>query len=190
MVAVPNVLEHDWFPRKVPDNVVLGEGSWLYSSFAFLHYSSRIPHAVRVGRNSGIYHGTFFELGPAGQVEIGNYCTLVGAMICTNRRIVIEDYTFIAHEVVLADTAAAVPFSGRPVSQPSHGSGVSAESVPHNAIHIGPNSWIGARAVLLAGAAIGEGTIIGAGSVVDFVVPPYAIVAGNPASIVGWAKPK
>jgi acetyltransferase-like isoleucine patch superfamily enzyme len=35
---------------------------------------------------------------------------------------------------------------------------------------------------------IGEGAIVGAGAVVDFEIPPFAIVAGNPARIVGWAK--
>ena len=60
---------------------------------------------------------------------------------------------------------------------------------PELSISIGSNSWIGARAILLAGARIGEGAIVGAAAVVDFSVPPYAIVAGNPARIVGWAEP-
>lgn len=44
--------------------------------------------------------------------------------------------------------------------------------------------WIGARAILLPGVTIGEGTIVGAGSVVTKSVLPYSIVAGNPARIV------
>ena len=52
-------------------------------------------------------------------------------------------------------------------------------------IHIGENAWIGARAILLGGARIGEGSIVGAGCVVDFTVPPYRVVAGNPARVVG-----
>ena len=43
-------------------------------------------------------------------------------------------------------------------------------------IDIGPNVWIGTRAVLLSGASIGEGAIIGAAAVVDFTVPPYFLV--------------
>jgi acetyltransferase-like isoleucine patch superfamily enzyme len=38
--------------------------------------------------------------------------------------------------------------------------------------------------VLLAGAQIGDGAIVGAGAVVDFEVPPGAVAAGNPARIV------
>src|SRR5205807_1245 len=103
------VLQHDWFPRPLPANVQMGERSWCYSSFSCLHYRSQRPCGIRVGHDSGIYHGTFFELGPDGEVEIGNYCTLVGAIIVTNARLVIEDYAFLAHEVVLADTFAAIP---------------------------------------------------------------------------------
>ena len=43
--------------------------------------------------------------------------------------------------------------------------------------------WIGTRAVILHGVSIGRGSIVGAGSVVTKSVPPYAIVAGNPAKV-------
>src|SRR5262245_66534049 len=102
-------LPHEWFGRPLPNGVQIGPRSWLYSSFAFLHCHSRRPAPVRIGSDSGIYHGSFFELGSQGQVEIGDFCALVGAVICTNRRIVIEDYVFIAHDVVLADNFACVP---------------------------------------------------------------------------------
>lgn len=49
---------------------------------------------------------------------------------------------------------------------------------------VGHDVWIGAGATILPGARIGSGAIIGAGSVVAGEVPPYAIVAGNPARIV------
>jgi acetyltransferase-like isoleucine patch superfamily enzyme len=176
-------MPHDWFPRPLPSNVVLGERSWCYSSFAFLHYRSRRPCGVRAGHDTGIYNGTFFDLGPDGEIEIGNYATLVGVIVSTNRRVVIGDYAFLAHEVVLADSPAARPFTDDGESEPL---GRTGESV--NEIEIGPCSWIGARAVLLAGARIGEGAIVGAAALVDFEVPPNAIVAGNPAKIVGWVR--
>ena len=47
--------------------------------------------------------------------------------------------------------------------------------------------WIAANVTLLAGAHIGRGAIVGAGSVVRTCkVPPYAIVAGNPAKVIGF----
>lgn len=46
--------------------------------------------------------------------------------------------------------------------------------------------WIGARVTLLNGVHLGRGAIIGSGSVVRSSIPPYAIVLGNPAKIVGF----
>lgn len=47
------------------------------------------------------------------------------------------------------------------------------------------HSWIGASAIILPGITIGEGAIVAAGAVVVKDVPPYAIVGGNPAKIIG-----
>jgi acetyltransferase-like isoleucine patch superfamily enzyme len=46
------------------------------------------------------------------------------------------------------------------------------------------DSWIGANAVITAGVRIGKHSIVAAGSVVTKDVPPYSIVAGNPAKII------
>jgi len=124
-----------------------------------------------------VYNGTFFDLGPDGEVVIGNYCSLVGAIICTNCRIQIGDYTLIAHEVVLADVPAAIP--GLSASGPFEPARADEPS-----IIVGENCWIGARAILLRGARIGDGAVVGAGAVVDFPVPANTVVAGNPAAIV------
>ncbi|MDV2582166.1 acyltransferase [Alkalibacillus haloalkaliphilus] len=45
--------------------------------------------------------------------------------------------------------------------------------------------WIGSRVTILPGVTIGEGSVIGASSVVTKDVPPYTIVAGNPAKVIG-----
>ena len=46
---------------------------------------------------------------------------------------------------------------------------------------VGNDVWIGENAVILPGVKIGDGAIIGMNSVVGSDVPPYTIVAGNPA---------
>ena len=46
--------------------------------------------------------------------------------------------------------------------------------------------WIGARVSLLNGVHIGRGAIVGTGAVVRTSIPPYSIVIGNPAKIVGF----
>lgn len=51
-------------------------------------------------------------------------------------------------------------------------------------VSIGDDVWIGGGAIICPGVAIGERSIIGAGSVVTRDVPPDVIVAGNPARVI------
>lgn len=51
-------------------------------------------------------------------------------------------------------------------------------------VTIGNDVWLGAGCVILSGVTIGDGAVVGCRSVVTRDVPDYAIVAGNPATIV------
>lgn len=51
---------------------------------------------------------------------------------------------------------------------------------------IGNDVWIGTHSVILKGVKIGDGAIIGAGSIVTKDVPPYSIVVGNPAKVLKY----
>lgn len=46
--------------------------------------------------------------------------------------------------------------------------------------------WIGMRCVIMPGVHIGEGAVIGMGSIVTKDVPAYAVVAGNPAKVIKY----
>lgn len=65
------------------------------------------------------------------------------------------------------------------------GSDAKLAASPSNRIEIGDDVWIGYGAVVLSGTTIGEAAIVAAGSVVTKDVPPYSIVAGTPARVVG-----
>ena len=195
-----SMLEHDWFPRLVPPNIELGERTWLYSSYAFHHNRG----TVRIGADCGIYAGTQFELGPGAEVEIGDFCTIVGGIIASHGRVWIGDHTFIAHEVVIADSPFAVPPTGNrvwgPPSAASLGpvppgvharrvatpdrTGPPGPTVASSEIEIGAGAWIGARAIVLSGARIGRDAVVGAGAVVTGEVPSGAAAVGNPMRIV------
>lgn len=60
------------------------------------------------------------------------------------------------------------------------------EAQTKGAICVADDVWIGHNALILSGVHIGQGAIIAAGSVVNKDVPPYSIVAGNPARVVKY----
>lgn len=57
-------------------------------------------------------------------------------------------------------------------------------TVRNKKIKICSHAWIGMNVIVLKGVTIGEGAIVGAGSVVTKDVEPWTVVAGNPASVV------
>lgn len=57
-------------------------------------------------------------------------------------------------------------------------------------IIVGDDVWIGEKAIILKSVVVGNGSIIGAGSVVTKDVPPLSIVAGNPAKVIKFRGSK
>lgn len=51
---------------------------------------------------------------------------------------------------------------------------------------IGNDVWIGRSAIIISGVSIGDGAVVGAGSVVTKNVPAYGVVAGNPAKLLRY----
>ena len=58
------------------------------------------------------------------------------------------------------------------------------EVVATKPVKVGNKAWIGYGSIILPGIEIGEGAIVGAGSVVTRDVPEWSIVAGNPAKVI------
>lgn len=52
-------------------------------------------------------------------------------------------------------------------------------------IELGKKCWIGGGAIIMAGVTIGDGTMVGAGSVVTKSLPPMVTAVGNPARVIG-----
>ena len=60
------------------------------------------------------------------------------------------------------------------------------EKIHKGATRVDNDVWIGAHAVILGGVTISNGAVVAANSVVTTDVPPYTIVAGTPARVIGY----
>jgi acetyltransferase-like isoleucine patch superfamily enzyme len=100
------------------------------------------------------------------------------ASISVGREVVIGNHCFIAGGVSIFDN------DGHPINhiKRSKHERVTPDNIMP--VRIGDYVWIGTNAIILKGVTIGEGAIIGAGSVVTKDVPPFVIAVGNPARII------
>ncbi len=134
----------------------------------------KLPPWVRVGRGTyGVSRNTFHGLSDKVPVEIGNFCS-----IATDARI----FCLAGHRTDLPST---YPFRTL-LFNPAGGN---QDAVSRGPVRIGNDVWIGAAALVLDGVTIGDGAVVAAGAVVTRDVPPYAIVAGNPARIIRHRLP-
>jgi len=190
MSALPpdRKLPWDWYDGVVPGNVVLEGEAYLETSYSFLHFRSEVPEAVRLGHATTVYLGSMFDLGPRARVRVGQFTLVTGAWIICDAEVEIGDYCLIAWNVVLMDTyRASLDFAARrrELEQlPARGLRRFIADTPARPIRIGRNVWIGFDCCVLPGVTIGDGAVVGARSVVAEDVPPYTIVAGNPARVI------
>jgi len=187
-------LSWDWYEGEIPDNAKIDPTAYVETTYSFRFFRSRLPAGVEYGVGASTYLGTMFDVGPDGRVKLGNYALVHGARIICDSEIVIGDHALISWNVVLMDTYR-LPVNAadrRPEVKrvPASEFRIAAADVPAQPIHIKSNVWIGFESCLLPGVTIGEGSIVGARSVVTSDVPPFTIAAGNPARIVRSLTPE
>ena len=109
------------------------------------------------------FYGNYGE-----ELKIGNYCSIGGncKFVCGGNHNYKTLSTFPFNVYFLNDKKS-----------PSYSKGK---------IVIEDDVWIGIDVIILSGVTIGKGAVIGAGSVIAKDVPPYSIVAGNPAKIIKY----
>lgn len=132
------------------------------------------------------------EVDSDGKVVIGNYTTIRhNSYILSVDKIEIDNYVIISNNVTIYDNNnhPTNPIERLKMSKSGFDSIMwSVALSEHAPIRICDNVWIGEKATILKGVTIGKGSIVGTGSVVTKDVPPFSIVAGNPARVVKSLK--
>lgn len=148
--------------RIAPD-VRLGRGVQV---FGFVNlYGCEIGDEVKIGTFVEIQRGA--RIGS--RVKISSH-----SFICEG--VTVEDEVFIGHGVMFTNDRYPRATNEDGTLQ----TGEDWETVP---TLVKRRASIGSNATILCGVTIGEGAIVGAGSLVARDVPPYSIVAGNPARV-------
>ncbi|MBM7071757.1 acyltransferase [Shewanella sp. 202IG2-18] len=110
------------------------------------------------------------------EVAINHGCSIDGGKL----GIVIGDRTRIANNVTIyAFNHGMAPDA--PIYQ---------QAVTSLGVKIGQDVWVGAQAGIVDGVTIGDQAVIGMGSIVTKDIPDFAIVAGNPARVIGDRRDK
>ncbi len=154
----------------------------LYKALKKLRF--RAVHLSSVHPTSKLESGTLFYHSTMGRHSFCGYD-------CDIQHSDIGEFTSIANRVVIGGGHHPMDWVGMsPVFYAGRDS-VKAKFSEHarqpvKRIVIGHDVWIGHSAIVLPGVEVGNGAVIGAGAIVTKSVPPYAIVAGNPARVLRY----
>jgi acetyltransferase-like isoleucine patch superfamily enzyme len=139
---------------------------------------SEIHASSKVESGSSIYFSTFDRYSFCGYdcdiyyAEIGSFTSIANQVIIGGARHPMEWVGM-----------SPVFYTGRDSVRKKF-STHSLDTVPITSI--GHDVWIGHSAIILSGIKIGNGAVVGAGSVVTKDVPPYGVVVGNPAKLIRY----
>jgi acetyltransferase-like isoleucine patch superfamily enzyme len=178
----------DWFPGTIPDNASIDDDAYLETSYSFTLCRSRAQPAVTMSEGSSAYLGTMFDVGTQGRIRIGRYALLHGVRIICDGKVDIGDHALISWNVVIMDSYRMpldpVRRRRKLLAGPRAAATGKDRHVPVLPVRLEANVWVGFDSCILPGVTVGEGSIIGARSVVVSDVPPAWIAAGNPARLV------
>jgi acetyltransferase-like isoleucine patch superfamily enzyme len=148
----------------------------------YYNYTHVAPRRrLREGENCSISPDVSFanperiELGD--RVRLGSRCHLWAGP--STGRIRVGDDSLFGPEVMV--TAAGYRYD--------HGSPVTEQPMAEGDVVIGRDTWLGARVMVLPGVTIGDGCIVGAGSVVTSNLPAGSVAVGVPARIISQRLP-
>lgn len=143
----------------------------------------RGKRSMSYGKGLTTGHACRFDLtGNGVTLVIGENCELGDNVhIVAYESVVIGSNVLMASKIFISDTSHGI-YSGKNASSPA--TVPNGRTLVTNPVMIGNNVWIGENVCVLAGARIGDGSIIGANAVVTGHIPNNCIAVGIPARVV------
>jgi len=145
-----------------------------------------VENQVIVGADSLINCKIYFEKSDS-ELSIGSRTFIGGGTkLVSAKSITIGDDVLISWGVSIVDhNSHAIEFSKRKDDVTNWGNGIKDWTyVKMEPVVIGNKCWIGFDVIILKGVQLGEGCIVGAGSVVTKSFPAWSIIGGNPAKLI------
>ncbi len=176
---------------RLGDRVILGS-----ASAVDVKYRPTSPGVcIEIGDDSQIF-GTLVVQRPGAHIRIGERTQIGASSLIAATGIEVGDDVMMAWGITVMDNDShSLEWEGRQndVARCAADYAATPEDfarnkdwsrVPMQPVRIESKAWIGFNAIILKGVTVGEGAVIGAGSVVTRDVAPYTLVAGNPARVI------
>lgn len=156
----------------------------------FVHESSFVDDGVKIGVGTKIWHFCHIQSGTV----IGSQCSMgqnvnVGNNVTIGDNVKIQNNVSVYEGVVLENGVFCGPscvFTNDLTPRALYPKG----SCNYKKTVVKHGATLGANSTIVCGTTIGEWAMVGAGAVVTKDVPPYALVVGNPARVVGKVDEK
>jgi len=155
-------------PAFVHPTAVVDEGAVLGSGTRVWHFCHVYPKAV-IGRDTILGQNVMVANG----VTIGDFCKIQNN-VSLYEGVILEDYVFCGPSMVFTNVTTPRCLFPRCTSE------------DYAPTRVKRGASIGANATIVCGITLHEGAFVAAGAVVTRDVPPYAMVAGVPARIIGY----
>lgn len=192
---VYNRLDFDYIQQKLESNQikkcldqVTMENDAKFYKGAQVHNLQFNKNKINIGQNSHI-QGELLIFSNGGEIIIGSNVYIgEGSRIRSAENIIIGNNVLISHNCNIIDTDShEINYLERAEGFKKlikNGHSKEKGNINTKAIHIEDYVWISYNVSILKGIKIGKGSIVAAGSVVTKNVPPFTLVAGNPAKII------